>query len=57
MSPLLPSYPTRVDPEYPNIPEAKRKDIKTNHIKIVKILKEEMSKSLLKSQDTNNHRK
>jgi hypothetical protein len=42
----------------PNTAEAQDKDVKINHMKMIKILKEEISKSLLKTQENaNNWRK
>jgi hypothetical protein len=46
VSPLEPSYATRVGAEYSSILEAQEKDLKSNYIEIMKVLKEEMNKSL-----------
>lgn len=46
MTPLEPSYPTTEGPEYSHITEVQEKDVKTNYVKMIKFLKEEINKSL-----------
>lgn len=46
MSPLEPSCPTTAGLEYSYIAESQEKDFKTNCMKVVEALKEEMNKTL-----------
>lgn len=52
ISPLEPSYPTIIVPEYSNINEAQEKKTLKPNKKTIKVLKEEISKSLYESQKT-----
>lgn len=52
MSPLEPSYATRVGAEYSSILEAQEKDLKSNYVKMIEVYKEEMNKSLKKLRKT-----
>lgn len=46
MSPPEPSYSTRAGFDYSNVPESQQKDLKTNCMKMIESLKNEMNKSL-----------
>lgn len=46
MSPPDLSYLTTASPEYSNTAEAQTKDVKSNYMKIIEFLKEEVNKSL-----------
>jgi hypothetical protein len=46
MFPSEPSNSTTAGPKYSNIAEAQEKDFKTSCVEIIKVLKEEMNKSL-----------
>jgi hypothetical protein len=50
MSPSDHSYPTTVCPGYPNITEPEENDSKSNLIKLIEVLKEEMNTSLKEIQ-------
>ena len=52
MSPLEATYPTTVNPEYSSTAEAQENDLKTNFMKIIEVLKQEINKSLKKSRET-----
>ena len=54
---IEPSCPTTAGPEYPSITEAQEKDLKTNYMKIIEVLKEEMDKSFNEIQDKNKQKK
>jgi ribosome-binding ATPase YchF (GTP1/OBG family) len=45
------SYPTTAGPKYYNIAESQEKVLKTNYIKEIELLKEEMNKSFLKNSN------
>lgn len=49
MLPTKLSYPTTVSPEYPNTAETQEKNLKTNFMKMIVALKEEVDKSLKES--------
>ena len=47
---IEPSYPSRTDPEYSSTAEAQEKDLKTNYLEMIEVLKKKMNKSLNKIQ-------
>ena len=51
MSPSEHSYPTTATSKYSNTAEAQEEDLKTNFMKMIGILKEEMNKSLKEIQE------
>ena len=46
MSPKKPWYPTTTGPEYTNIAEEQEQILKAKYIKMIEVLKEEISKYL-----------
>ena len=54
MSPLEDSYPTTAVHEYSKIAKVQEKDLKTNCMKMIEVLQEEMNKCLKESQETKN---
>lgn len=54
---IEPSYPTRAGPEYSSIAETQGKNLKTNYLKMIEVLKEEMNKSFNEIQNKNKTKK
>jgi hypothetical protein len=52
MAPPVPSYPTTASPGYPNTPEAKENDFKSNLMKMIEAFREEMINPLKKYRNT-----
>lgn len=54
MAPPKPSYPTTANTEYSNTNEAQQRNLTTNFVKIIEMIKEDMNKSLKKIQINTN---
>lgn len=54
MSPVQPSYPTTLGPEYSNIAETQGKYFKTNSLKMIEVFNKEINESLIEIQENIN---
>jgi hypothetical protein len=57
MIPSEPTYPTKTSPEYSNTAEMQEKNLKTNFLKMINILREEMNKYFKGIQENTNNEK